>query len=95
MAIENEEVELVKQAKEGNLVSFEKLVRLYQAQIRNGLALRLNVPEEADDLAQETFIVAFNRLQNFDPNMPFLPWLRGIAFNLLKNYFLCTHSSAG
>ncbi len=39
----------------------------------------------AVDLTQETFIVAYRRLGDFDPARPAAPWLRGIARNLARN----------
>lgn len=39
-----------------------------------------------DDLAQETFVVAFRRLAELDPTLPAGPWLRGIARNLVLNH---------
>ncbi|MFQ5772272.1 MAG: RNA polymerase sigma factor, partial [bacterium] len=38
--------------------------------------------EEAKDLASETFIKAFDKIENFQPGSPFLPWLVRIASNL-------------
>ncbi len=34
-----------------------------------------------DDIFQETVLTAWQRLDEFDPNRPFGPWLRGIARN--------------
>jgi RNA polymerase sigma-70 factor, ECF subfamily len=40
----------------------------------------------ADDIAQETWLVAVRRLRDFDPvRGPFLAWLRGVAANVLRN----------
>lgn len=42
--------------------------------------------ERAEDLVQETWLVAVQNLANFDPERgPFLEWLRGIASNLIRN----------
>ena len=38
--------------------------------------------EDAKDLASETFIRAFDRIEGFKPGAPFLPWLMRIATNL-------------
>ncbi|MDU0355300.1 RNA polymerase sigma factor [Paraglaciecola aquimarina] len=87
LPIENEERDLIEKAKMGDIQSFEYLVRQYQAHIRKAIAVRLHNPVEADDLAQETFLIAFSKIHQFDCNSLFLPWLRGIAGNLLKNYW--------
>jgi RNA polymerase sigma-70 factor (ECF subfamily) len=50
----------------------------------------------ADDLAQETWMIAVRRLANFDPEKgPFLNWLRGIAANLLRNHFRLRRPATG
>ena len=38
-----------------------------------------------DDVAQEAFIVAYERLEEFDSDRDFGAWLRGIARNLVIN----------
>jgi len=44
-------------------------------------------PAAIDDLFQETMIVAWRRLPDFDRTRPFGPWLRGIAGNLVMAAF--------
>ena len=41
----------------------------------------------ADDLFQETMLVAWRRLEDFDRSRPFAPWLRGIAGKILLAHF--------
>lgn len=36
---------------------------------------------DADDAAQETFLRVYRALPSYDPERPFLPWLRRIAWN--------------
>jgi RNA polymerase sigma-70 factor (ECF subfamily) len=59
----------------------------YQGSVRACLAVRLQSRHEAEDLAQDAFIVAFRKLAEFDEQRPFGPWVRSIAFNLLRNYW--------
>jgi len=41
----------------------------------------------ADDIVQETWLVAVRRIRSFDPERgSFADWLRGIAANVLRNY---------
>src|SRR5258708_39163797 len=42
--------------------------------------LRRLAPADADDLAQETFVFAWENIARFDPSRPFRPWLFGIAW---------------
>ncbi|MFL6075636.1 MAG: RNA polymerase sigma factor [Mycobacteriales bacterium] len=44
--------------------------------------------ETADDLLGETFLIAFDRRHRYDPDQPnALPWLYGIATNLLRRHW--------
>lgn len=66
--------------------AFEDLVRRYQHRIY-ALCRRLTgAHQSADDLAQETFIKAYQALGRFDAQWPLYPWLRKIAVNSGLNY---------
>src|SRR5438874_10810600 len=42
----------------------------------------------ADEVTQDTWLVAVRRVRSFDPEQgPFGGWLRGIAARLLRNHF--------
>src|SRR5687768_11876687 len=81
-----DETEVIASARAGSLDAFSELVRRYQSNIRACLVIRLKNPHDAEDLAQDTFITAFQKLPDFDTKLPLGPWLRGIAFNLLRNF---------
>ncbi len=63
---------------EGDAVALERLViRCRPVLLR--LARRLgHVPEDSEDLVQETLITAFERAHRYDRSRPLLPWLKGI-----------------
>ncbi len=64
---------------------FIEHVRAHHAGLR-GFVRSLGVdPLWVDDVAQEAFIVAYNRLDEFDQTRDFGAWLRGIARNLVIN----------
>ena len=64
---------------------FIEQVREHHAGLR-GFVRALGVdPLWVDDVAQEAFIVAYNRLDEFDRERDFGAWLRGIARNLVIN----------
>lgn len=42
-------------------------------------------PDSVDDLAQETFLIAYRELDRFDQDRDFGKWLRGIALNEVRN----------
>jgi RNA polymerase sigma-70 factor (ECF subfamily) len=41
----------------------------------------------ADDLAAETFAIAYRRWGSLDPSRPVRPWLYGIASNLIRHHW--------
>lgn len=64
---------------------FEARVREHQAGLR-AFIRALGADEGwVDDLAQEVFIVAHRRLNQFEPGSDFGKWLRSIARNLVAN----------
>lgn len=77
---------LVASAKEGSIDAFSRLVELYEVNVKSVLALRMRNASEVDDLAQEAFLVAYRKIEDFDSSKEFGPWVRGIAINLLRNH---------
>ena len=77
---------LIEAALGGDLSAYSEIVRRHQAKVRSALAVRMNSVHDAEDLAQESFVIAFRKLSEFDPGREFGPWVRSIAFNLLRNY---------
>ena len=61
--------------------AFETLVRRHQSKVRNWLRQLTHDPARADDLAQETFIRAWQRLRTFEGRGKFSSWVMKIAFN--------------
>lgn len=79
--IEQADSDLVRQCLEGDRAGFETLVKKYLKPIYN-LALRMvNDSESAADIAQMTFIKAYENLRTFDLNLKFFSWLYRIAIN--------------
>ncbi len=66
----------------GNQHAFGELVRRHQSPVRAFL-LRMTRGDAhlADDLAQETFLKAWQKLQTYRGGARFSTWLFGIAFN--------------
>ncbi|MHB8894671.1 MAG: RNA polymerase sigma factor [Candidatus Geothermincolia bacterium] len=76
-----EDARLVRECRDGDERAFEALVLKYQDQVF-GVAYRMvSDREEAMDVAQETFIKAFQGLDSFDARMPFRAWLLRIGTN--------------
>lgn len=77
---------LVLRTRTGETDAFGQLVRRHQASVFNVCYRMCGNRGEAEDLAQETFIRAFRRLETFDPGRPFGPWIRRVAANLCYNH---------
>jgi RNA polymerase sigma-70 factor (ECF subfamily) len=74
--------ELVRQALAGDLQAFEIIVRQHQQTVYRILYRLLRNKQEAEDIAQETFLRCYRHLGRFDQDRPFKPWLYRIATNL-------------
>ncbi len=66
--------------------AFGELVRRHQSPVRAFLArMTRGDAHRADDLAQETFLKAWQKLNTFRGDAKFSTWLFGIAFNEFRN----------
>jgi RNA polymerase sigma-70 factor (ECF subfamily) len=72
---------LVRFAKEGDAAAFEELVRRHTLMIQRVAAHITNSREDAEDIAQEAFLKAFQNLQTFEERARFSTWLTRISIN--------------
>lgn len=77
---------LVDSARRGDQEAFGQLVRRYERRLVQVIQRFLPDWELARDLAQETFLRAYERLDQFDPSRRFGPWLFQIGVNLTLDY---------
>jgi RNA polymerase sigma-70 factor (ECF subfamily) len=82
---EPNEVALIKLAQEGNQRAFARLCSDHYSKIIQYLIPRVGC-DNADDVAQETFIRAWKRLPDLRVPMLFTHWLRRIARNCAYDY---------
>ena len=76
--------QLVKEVLEGNMSAFDSLVNKYSSLV-HGLAYHvLGSFQDAEDLAQEAFIKAYDNLSVLKDEAKFGSWLRIITLNLCK-----------
>jgi len=78
--------ELAVRAREGSRGSFDELVVRYRPRLVAFLARRLASPSDAEDVAQETFLRAYDHLDRYDPARPFATWLFAIGKNVAANH---------
>jgi RNA polymerase sigma-70 factor, ECF subfamily len=76
--------ELASLARSGQIRAFDELVRRHWAGIRRFL-LGYLPHGSSDDVAQETFLRAYRKIEQYDGNRPFLPWLFTISRRLALN----------
>jgi RNA polymerase sigma-70 factor (ECF subfamily) len=79
------ERDLTERAQRGDSSAWEDVLRIYQQPVFRLAFLLLGDADEAEDVAQETFIHAYNALQRFDSERALRPWLLRIANNLALN----------
>ena len=77
--------ELVDRARQGDVDAFGQLVRRHQQRIMRLALHMLRSRSEAEDVAQETFIRAYQALARFDGRSEPYTWLYRIAVNLSLN----------
>ncbi len=80
--------DLIVRARRGDAKAdaFGELVTRHQTGVFNVCYRLLYERGEAEDLAQETFMRAYDRLHTFDNEREFGPWIRRIAANLCLNH---------
>lgn len=81
-----EEHELVKRSRRGDLAAYDELVRRYQERIYATVYHMTANHEDANDLAQEAFIKAFQALRSFKGGSSFYTWVYRIAVNKTINF---------
>lgn len=78
------DLELIEAARRGSSAAFGRLVDRHQRAVRAFLRRALGHDAEADDLAQETFVTAWERIGQFRGEASFRTWLCGIAWRKLE-----------
>jgi len=81
-----QESELVRRARKGDLQAYDDLVKRYQERIYATIYHMTSNHEDANDLAQDSFIKAFQALKSFKGGSTFYTWLYRIAVNKTINF---------
>jgi RNA polymerase sigma-70 factor, ECF subfamily len=74
--------ELVERARGGDVRSYEELVKRYERLVGRVIYPYAGRDAAVEDLVQETFLRAYDRLGTFNPEYRFKTWLLAIANNL-------------
>jgi RNA polymerase sigma-70 factor, ECF subfamily len=74
--------ELLEQSRSGSTQAFAGIVRLYQSRVRAYLARYVRDRDAVEDLAQDTFLLAYRSLSSYRGESSLGVWLIGIARNV-------------
>lgn len=85
--MKKDDIELVRKAKQGDRVAYDKLVVLYKDVVFSIVFRMVRNKQEAEDLTQEAFIKAFKSLASFNEDYAFSTWLFKIATNNCIDFF--------
>jgi RNA polymerase sigma factor (sigma-70 family) len=81
-----EEMRVVRRAQAGDMAAYDDLIRRYQDRIYGTLYNMTSNHEDAHDLAQESFIKAYQAIKTFKGGSSFYTWLYRIAVNKTLNH---------
>lgn len=73
---------LVEEIRQGDRSAYGELVRRYEKKLLRTIYRMVGNVETAEDLAQDAFLKAYDRLDQFDSSKRFGPWLFQIGVNL-------------
>ncbi len=76
---------LIARACQGDQRAFAEIVEAHREPVFRLAYLLLGDPDDAEDVAQETFLRAYHALDRFDVSRPLRPWLLQIAANQARN----------
>jgi RNA polymerase sigma-70 factor (ECF subfamily) len=82
-----DEPRLVGAARAGDRDAFDRLVRAHFAGVYGTLFRLVGNHEDAEDLAQETFVRAYGGLGAYRGDCALRPWLTRIALHLARDHF--------
>ena len=74
--------DLVERSRKGSEKAYRELLGRYQRPVFSLVYRMVRDREQAEDLAQETFVRVFNNLERYDPAYKFSSWIFKIATNL-------------
>ncbi len=94
--MQGEEIrELVERVKRGDATAYEILVHRYQTPVYNLMLRMTRCNDTALDLAQDTFVRAFERIGSFDVARDFFPWLYTLGMNVARDHLRRHKKQAG
>lgn len=84
-ATPGDDSELMLRVQSGDEAALGVLMRRWELPVKSVIGRIVLNAREAEDLAQETFVRAWQRRERFRRDAPFRPWIFAIAVNLARN----------
>jgi RNA polymerase sigma-70 factor, ECF subfamily len=81
------DAEIIVQVQAGDVDAYAVLVRRYERLVRATVLRQCADRHHADDVVQETFLIAFQSLASLHNGARFAPWLLGIARNRTARWY--------
>jgi RNA polymerase sigma-70 factor (ECF subfamily) len=78
--------DIVQRVRAGDVDAFGQIVKDYERRVFALAIMIVRNRAGADDLTQDTFVRAFERLDLYDVRRPFYPWLATITVRLSRNW---------
>jgi len=79
--------ELILMVRQGRREAFAPIVERYWGRVKSMIRRIIKNQELVEDLCQETFIRAYEKIDQFDLTREFSPWIMKIAYNLVGEHF--------
>lgn len=83
MAISSD-TDAIRRCQQGEMDGLEPLMSRYQVAAARLAYLLIGDRSLADDIMQDSFLVAYRHIKRFDPNRPFAPWFFQIVTNVAR-----------
>lgn len=81
----DEEARLLADARRGDVRAFSRLVDAHQQKVRGFLRRYAGHWADADDLAQDAFVIAWQKLARFEGRSSFCSWVCGVGYRIARD----------
>ncbi|HXK70900.1 MAG TPA: RNA polymerase sigma factor [Caldisericia bacterium] len=78
--------EIIERAKDGDREAMSEIFETYKDYVMRSSYIMLGRVEKAEDVTENVFFKVFTRIQSFDIERDFRPWLSSIVINETRNY---------
>lgn len=84
--MESDDRRIVLRVRDGDRQAYAVLVDRYQVPMYNLMLRMVHCADQALDLTQDTFTRAYEKLNGFDVDRPFFPWLYTLGLNIARDH---------